>query len=130
MPSCREAATLCIVLGVLTAPLGCGDPAATTRAPAPRAPAVSRPLPGRQIESPSGASPNAWFPRDAAPPSEPIATLALIVDEPDSLTRRVALEALARDWGALDGIAAAMVDPDESIRERAQELFDAALERQ
>ena len=58
-----------------------------------------------------------------------MSTLALIVEEPDALTRAVALETLARDAEAVDAIAAAMVDPDESIRERAQQLFDEALER-
>ena len=67
------------------------------------------------------------IPREAGPP-DAISTLTLIAEEPDALTRRLALEMVARDSGAVDAIAAAMVDPDESIRDRAQQLFEEALE--
>jgi hypothetical protein len=123
------AAPLCIVLTVLSALVSCGDPAGSARAPASRPPAQSRPQPGLHVESPVRDVRPGWSPREPGLQPDAMFTFALIVEEPDALTRAVALETLARDPGALDAIAAAMVDPDESIRERAQQLFDEALER-
>ena len=123
------AASLCIAVIVLSALMGCGDPAGSARAPAPRPSALSRPQPGRHVESPGRDARPGRSVREPASPPDAMSTLALIVEEPDALTRAVALETLARDAEAVDAIAAAMVDPDESIRERAQQLFDEALER-
>jgi hypothetical protein len=51
--------------------------------------------------------------------------------DPDPRMRRFALEQWAREpTGSLDVVAAALVDPDESIRERAEQVFEAALARQ
>lgn len=50
--------------------------------------------------------------------------------DPDPRNRRFALERWTREpTESLDLVAAAMVDPDESIRERAEQLFEEALAR-
>ena len=53
------------------------------------------------------------------------------MQDPDPRMRRFELEQWAREpTGSLDVVAAALVDPDESIRERAEQVFEAALARQ
>jgi hypothetical protein len=50
------------------------------------------------------------------------------MQDPDPRSRRFALEQWAREpTESLDVMAAALVDPDESIRERAEQVFEAAL---
>ncbi len=53
------------------------------------------------------------------------------MQDPDPRMRRFALEQWAREpTGSFDPVAAALVDPDESIRERAEQVFETALARQ
>jgi hypothetical protein len=50
--------------------------------------------------------------------------------DPDPRMRRFALEQWARDPSeSLDLVAAALVDPEESIRERAEQVLEEALAR-
>lgn len=50
--------------------------------------------------------------------------------DPDPRIRRFALEQWARSpTESLDVVAAALVDPEESIRERAEQVFEEALAR-
>lgn len=50
--------------------------------------------------------------------------------DPDPRMRRFALEQWARSpTESLDVVAAALVDPEESIRERAEQVFEEALAR-
>lgn len=50
--------------------------------------------------------------------------------DPDPRMRRFALEQWAREpTESLDVVAAALVDPEESIRERAEQIFEDALAR-
>ena len=52
------------------------------------------------------------------------------MEDPDPQMRRVALEQWAREpTESLDLVAAALVDPDESIRERAEQVFEEVLAR-
>jgi hypothetical protein len=52
-------------------------------------------------------------------------------NDPDPIVRLIALELWANDPGEdLDPFTYALVDPDESVRVRAQELFEDALARQ
>lgn len=51
-------------------------------------------------------------------------------EDPDPRVRLHAIETWAAKPGkALDPVTYALVDPDESVRARAQELFEEALER-
>lgn len=53
---------------------------------------------------------------------------AAVLENPDPRARRLALEQWARNpTAAVNFVAAAMVDPDESIRERAAQIFEEAL---
>jgi hypothetical protein len=52
------------------------------------------------------------------------------MQDPDPRVRRFALGQRARNpTESLDLVTAAMVDPEESIRERAEQLFEDALAR-
>jgi hypothetical protein len=73
----------------------------------------------------------------SAPATEPAAVQAAApwppaeMQDPDPRMRRFALEQWAREpTGSFDPVAAALVDPDESIRERAEQVFETALARQ
>jgi len=63
----------------------------------------------------------------------PAASAGALADagtDPDPEARLTALEAWARDPGeSLDPVTSALVDPDERVRARAQELFEEALAR-
>lgn len=89
------------------------------------------------------AAPERTSAREEAPPS-PLAAAAAAggstpaaapwppaeMSDPDPRNRRFALEQWAREpTASLDLVAAAMVDPEESIRERAEQLFEEALAR-
>jgi hypothetical protein len=64
------------------------------------------------------------------PSSEEPAWLTEALKDPDPKVRLDAIEAWARNPGAsLDPVTHALVDPDESVRTRAQELFEEALAR-
>lgn len=53
-----------------------------------------------------------------------------ILQNPDARVRRQALEEWARNpQRSLDGVSAMMVDADETIRERAQQIFEGAIAR-
>ncbi|HEY2920959.1 MAG TPA: HEAT repeat domain-containing protein [Candidatus Binatia bacterium] len=68
-------------------------------------------------------------PIEHAPPQEP-AWLAEARNDPDPRVRLNAIETWARNPGeSLDPVTHALVDPDESVRARAQELFEEALAR-
>lgn len=106
-------------VAVAAAQCGCGrtEPAAS----APQAAAtkrtsafVARPVLAPTAEPPAGQAATPW------PPAE--------MQDPDPRSRRFALEQWAREpTESLDVMAAALVDPDESIRERAEQVFEAAL---
>lgn len=86
-------------------------------APAPTSAQVFR-WPESRAVKPSAAHPAAasW------PPAE--------MQDPDPRMRRFALEQWARNpTESLDVVAAALVDPEESIRERAEQVFEEALAR-
>lgn len=56
--------------------------------------------------------------------------LAELLNDPDPQVRLQGLEAWARHPGeTLDGVTNALVDPDESVRDRAQQLLEEALAR-
>lgn len=56
--------------------------------------------------------------------------LAEMLDAPDPQVRLQGLDAWAQQPGdSLDPVTYALVDPDESVRARAQELFEQALAR-
>ncbi len=62
-------------------------------------------------------------PAEAAAPWPPAA-----MQDPDPRMRRFALEQWAREpTESLDLVTAAMVDPDESIRERAEQVLEQVL---
>ena len=109
-------------VAVAAAQFGCGrtEPAAS----APQAAATKRTsaLVARPVSAPT-AEPRAVQAAAPWPPAE--------MQDPDPRMRRFALEQCAREpTESLDMAAAALVDPDESIRERAEQVFEAALARQ
>jgi len=58
------------------------------------------------------------------------AWLSQMLDDPDPHVRIQALETWVRHPGeALDPLTYALVDPDETVRARAQELLEEALAR-
>jgi hypothetical protein len=94
-------------------------PSPRTAAPASAVPAVAR--------SPSLA-PAAQSAPAAVPTSSPWPPVQM--QDPDPRMRRFALEQWAREpTDSLDLVAAALVDPEESIRERAEQVFEEVLAR-
>jgi hypothetical protein len=66
----------------------------------------------------------------ATPPTEESAWLTAARDDPDPSARLQAIEDWARgSQETLDLVTHALVDPDESVRERAQELLENELAR-
>ena len=64
------------------------------------------------------------------PPKQELAALTAARDAPDPATRLQAIEDWARgSRDALDPVTYALVDPDESVRARAQELWEETLQR-
>ena len=64
------------------------------------------------------------------PATEEPAWLTAAREDPDPRVRIHAIEAWARNPGeSLDPVTHALVDPDESVRARAQELLEEALAR-
>ena len=71
----------------------------------------------------------ASHPSHELPPEEP-AWLAEARNDPDPKSRLDAIETWARNPGeSLDPVTHALVDPDERVRARAQELLEEALVR-
>jgi hypothetical protein len=63
-------------------------------------------------------------------PKEEPAWLTAQFEDPDPIVRLQAIEAWAREPGeTLDPLTYALVDPDETVRERAQELLEEDLAR-
>lgn len=119
--------------------LGCGE-----SAPASSDRAGSRPAAGRAEEADSLASHSDALRRSRASIASPVAAVPLdqyetgevspwldeLLHDPDPNVRIQALDAWARQPGeSLDPVTYALVDPDESVRARAQELFDQELGR-
>ncbi len=85
---------------------------------------------GRQLftNTKSSQSPKK-LPVTASSAEEP-AWLAEALNDPDPRVRLNAVEAWARNpTDSLDPVTYALVDPDESVRARAQELLEEALAR-
>jgi len=110
----------------------CG-PSAPDLRPVPISSAPLTAAPGVAWQGPRNAPEVPVTPRqpptDAADaPSPP--WLAELLNAPDPEVRLQGLEAWARQPGdSLDPATYALVDPDESVRARAQELFEQALDR-
>jgi hypothetical protein len=69
-----------------------------------------------------------WYGPTEEPP-EPLLGALAEQDDPDPDVRLRALDTWARRPGeSLDPVTHALVDPDESVRARAQELFETELE--
>lgn len=70
-----------------------------------------------------------WYAPSEEPPAPLLGALAE-QDDPDPNVRLQALDAWARSPGeSLDPVTQALVDPDESVRTRAQELLEQELAR-
>ena len=118
---------------------GCGKPSSANldRSPHPAAgramaadPTASRP------EALRGSKTSERSPAASAPPLERYQTedpppwLAELLRAPDPNVRVQALDAWAQHPGALlDPVTYALVDPDESVRARAQEMLEEELAR-
>lgn len=90
-----------------------------TEASAPARESVIEP---KRAATPAVEPPSAQPAVVAWPPAE--------MQDPDPRMRRFALEQWAREpTESLDIVAAALVDPEESIRERAEQVFEEALAR-
>jgi len=99
---------------------------------------IERTESGREMAAPERASASgvARMPAAAVVPSAARSKPAAApwppaeMQDPDPRLRRFALEQWARGpTEALDLVAAALIDPEESIRERAEQVFEEALAR-
>jgi hypothetical protein len=115
--------SLVAAAAVVAAAALCGCSRADAPPPAPVAAAPKRTsLTMPQVARAPLASPSTALAAAPWPPVE--------MQDPDPRMRRFALEQWAREPSeSLDMAAAALVDPDESIRERAEQVFEAALAR-
>lgn len=94
--------------------------------PLAAAPAVAWQAPRKVPEARTTAMPTSTESGDETPPP----WLAEMLDAPDPQVRLQGLDAWAQQPGdSLDPVTYALVDPDESVRARAQELFEQALAR-
>ena len=118
---------------------GCGNSSSHTTDRASSRPAASRAAQADSLASGSNAlrgrtaSSNvtgASAPRDEYPPEDPPPWMAELLHAPDPNVRIQALDAWAnRPSVSLDPLTYALVDSDESVRTRAQELLEEALAR-
>ena len=127
LPDTRCRLLFVLALGVLVA--GCGraipEPSAPTATRA--APAVAH-APERSAQT-TAASAFRYAERTQTQTPDP-AWLAAAREDPDPNVRRHALETWAQLPGeSLDPVTYALVDPDETVRARAQELVEEALAR-
>src|SRR5688500_16274577 len=83
-----------------------------------------------QVTSNASANPESPRPKSAAPNQpDSSAWIEAAREDPDPRVRLHAIESWAIKPGkSLDPVTYALVDPDETVRARAQELFEAALE--
>jgi hypothetical protein len=116
--------SLVAAAAVVAAAALCACSRADDRLPTPAATAPKRTsVTVTHVDRAPSASPSAALAAAPWPPAE--------MQDPDPRMRRFALEQWAREpTESLDVVAAALVDPDESIRERAEQVFEAALARQ
>jgi hypothetical protein len=117
---------------------GCGKPSpgSLNRPPQPAAArtAPADPLATRREVHRGGKTserlPAAGAPVERYPTDDPPPWLAELLHAPDPNVRLQALGAWARQPGAsLDAVTYALVDPDESVRARAQEVLEQELAR-
>lgn len=131
-----------LAMALIAATLGGCDAANPERFPDPRHTGLPAPttvaLPGAVPPTPTLAAANASSVHAAtsSAPNGPTTGNAQALVAPantsplDVTSRLVALERWAQELnGSLDVVSTAMVDPDESVRERAQQLFEEALAR-
>ena len=113
-----------LALGVLGAGCGRAIPEPAARAAPAALPAVV-PAPARSAQTTAAA----YVARAQSQIPHP-AWLAAAREDPDPNVRMHALEAWAQHPGeSLDPATYALVDPDETVRARAQELVEEALAR-
>jgi len=117
---------------------GCGKPftASLDRTVDPvAAPAEEVDQPATSSETHRGQTASARAPVARVPqaeqyPAEDPPWLAELLQAPDPNVRMQALDAWARQpTASLDPVTYALIDPDESVRARAQEIFDGELAR-
>lgn len=125
LPDTRCRLLLVLALGVLAA--GCDraipEPAAHAVPAAPPAVVLA---PNRSAETTAASAYVAHAQTQTPDP----AWLAAAREDPDPNVRRHALEAWAQHPGeSLDPVTYALVDPDETVRARAQELVEESLAR-
>jgi hypothetical protein len=125
LPDARRPLPLILALGLIAAGCGRAIPEPSDRT-ATRAPPSVQQAPVRS----SPATTASAFRYGERMQSLDPAWLAAARDDPDSNVRLHALETWAQNPGeTLDPATYALVDPDESIRARAQELFEKAISR-
>jgi hypothetical protein len=132
--------SLCFVAAAVAFILqGCGKstPASPERESSPptAARAAQEASPTSSSEQPRGRAASisptvARVPREQQEADELPPWLAELLHAPDPNVRIQALDAWAREpTASLDPVTYALVDPDESVRMRAQEVFERALAR-
>ena len=116
-----------LALGVLAAGCGRAIPEPSARAATRAAPAVAH-APERSAQT-TAASAFRYGERAQTQTPDP-AWLAAAREDPDPNVRLHALGTWAQHPGeSLDPVTYALVDPDEAVRARAQELVEEALAR-
>ena len=127
LPDARRCLPLVFVLGLIVA--GCGpaipEPSHRTATRAP--PAVAH---ARERHSPATPAPTIRHDERTQIPTPDPAWLAAAREDPDPNVRRHALETWAQYPGeSLDPVTYALVDADEAVRARAQDLIEEQLAR-
>ena len=126
MPRLTQCAPL-LVLGAVAGLLDCGESSLDSpgRESAPEPAALKRPA----VNAPTAARSRDVRDTEEREPEEP-AWIVEARENPDPNARLRAIEAWAHNPGeTLNPFTYALVDPDESVRARAQELLEEALVR-
>lgn len=129
----------CAIIVVAPALQGCGKPSPDSANRPPHAAAARAAAAGPLASRPEanhGRTDSERLPVASAPPvgqyqsEDSPPWLAELLHAPDRNVRIQALDAWAREpTGSLDPVTYALVDPDESVRARAQEVLEQELAR-
>ena len=129
-PAARVVWVVAVTLSLSLYACGRSSPDHSTSATLPRAVAV-KPVIAQPVRT--GATTASMAPTTHPAESNhapPPPWLAELLTDPDPQVRLQGLEAWGQHPGeTLDAVTYALVDPDESVRERAQALFEEALAR-
>lgn len=129
-PAARVVWVVAVTLGLSLYACGRPSPYHSASATPPRALVVKPVIAQAVPASAAKASIASVAPDSESTQASPPPWLAELLNDPDPQVRLQALDAWKRHPGeTLDAVTYALVDPDESVRDRAQELLEAAVGR-